>query len=312
MMHVLGVDGGQSGIRLRHSSGDRVFEVAGVSRLEGDTVAMVAEAIATGWLEADFDPAQRAVLGLTTAPTDPAACDRLCGLVGSATGASEVWLADDAVTSHAGALSLGWGVSVVAGTGVACLAVPRDGEPRIVGGHGFLLGDEGGAFWIGRQGVRAVLRAHDGRGAATSLTRVAERRFGGLAHLHVRLHDEDRPVDTIARFAPDVMAEAGAGDAVAESILDEATHELLLLAQAGARWAGHADETVPIALGGRLLEPGGELRRRVDDLLTRERLPVAIRSADAPALEGAINLGLAADPGLYGSLVHTWAAGASA
>ena len=56
------------------------------------------------------------------------------------------------MTSHAGALSLGWGVSLVAGTGVACLAVPAEGEPRIVGGHGYLLGDEGGAFWIGREG----------------------------------------------------------------------------------------------------------------------------------------------------------------
>ena len=67
-----------------------------------------------------------------------------------------------------GALSLGWGVSVVAGTGVACLTVPADGAARIVGGHGYLIGDEGGAFWIGREGIRAALRAMDGRGASTT------------------------------------------------------------------------------------------------------------------------------------------------
>ena len=41
--------------------------------------------------------------------------------VGEAIGAAEVWVCDDAVTSHAGALSLRWGVSLTAGTGVACL-----------------------------------------------------------------------------------------------------------------------------------------------------------------------------------------------
>ena len=164
MRRVLAVDGGQSGIRLRHSSGDRVVEVEGVSRLEGDTVAAVAGAIGRAWVTSGFEAIDRAVLGLTTAPTDTESRQRLCAQVAQVTGATEVWLADDAITTHAGALSLGWGVSVVAGTGVACLAVPDDGPARIIGGHGYLLGDEGGAFWIGREGLRAVLRALDGRG----------------------------------------------------------------------------------------------------------------------------------------------------
>ena len=128
MTRVLGVDGGQSGIRLRHSSGDEVVEMEGVSRLEGDTVAAVAAAIASGWRASGFGPVERVVLGLTTAPTDADSRQRLCAQVGAATDAAEVWLADDSVTTHAGALSMGWGVSVVAGTGVACLAVPGAGH----------------------------------------------------------------------------------------------------------------------------------------------------------------------------------------
>ena len=161
-MRVLGVDGGQSGIRLRDSDG-REAAAAGVSQLEGDTVRALADAVTAAWRLGEFDRVDRAVLGLTTAPADAVAADRLCALVSDTTGASEVWLADDAVTSHAGALSLGWGVSVVAGTGVACLALPAAGDARIVGGHGFLLGDEGGAFWIGRRALAAILRAREGR-----------------------------------------------------------------------------------------------------------------------------------------------------
>jgi glucosamine kinase len=303
---VLGVDGGQSGIRLRHSLDDRVVEVEGVSRLEGDTISAVADAVAEGWRRGTFHPADRVVLGLTTAPVDAAGCDRLCRLVGSVTGAPQVWLADDAVTSHAGALSLGWGVSVVAGTGVACLAVPDHGPPKIIGGHGYLLGDEGGGFWIGRQGLRAALRSADGRGPHTTLTGAAERRFGELGDLHVRLHAGDRPVNTIAQFAPDVLEAAAAGDAAANDIIDEAARELLLVARTGAAWAGGSAVTVPLALGGRLLQPGTMLRRRLLDLLTRARLSVAPRSADASALDGAIQLGLAGDPHAYAGLVHTW------
>ena len=57
---------------------------------------------------------------------------RLCRHVNRVIGADEVWLADDSVTCHAGALSLGWGVSITAGTGVACLVVPETGEPSVL------------------------------------------------------------------------------------------------------------------------------------------------------------------------------------
>ena len=312
-MRILGVDGGQSGIRLRHSAKDRVFEVEGVSRGEGDVVAAVADAVARGWREGRFGAVDRVVLGLTTSPSDPDEADRLAAMLGSSIGAREVWVADDAVTSHAGALSMGPGVSVIAGTGVACLALPRDGEPRIIGGHGFLLGDEGGAFWIGSRGLNAVLRAADGRGEPTALTAAAVARLGPLADLHVRLHDAERPVDAIARFAPDVL-DASAADPVAAHIADRAAQELVLLIAAGIAHVqgphGDTTEDVPTALGGRLLAPGTPLRLRLEHALHHARLPVIARTADGSALDGALLIGLSAEPS-YAPLLHRWPRGAA-
>ena len=305
-MRVLGVDGGQSGIRLRHSSGDRVVEVEGVSRLEGDTVATVAATIAEGWQASGFQPIDRVVLGLSTAPTDADPRGRLCALVGQATDAADVWLADDAVTTHAAALSLGWGVSVVAGTGVACLAVPEDGEPHLIGGHGYLLGDEGGAFWIGREGLRAVLRALDGRGAPTALSIAAAERFDGLDDLGDRLHSVRRPVNDIAQFARDVLAVADDGDASAVAIADQAADELVLLVRAGVAAVGAADQPVPVALGGRLLDEASPLRRRLDRRLRTDLPGVAVRTADGSSLDGALALGCAGDVGRYRGLVYIW------
>jgi glucosamine kinase len=309
MTALLGVDGGQSGFRMQHSAVAGFVEVEGLSRRGGDPTEMVGAALTNAWSKAGFPPARRVVLGLTTAPADRAGADRLCDLVAATTGAHEVLLTDDAVTGHAGALSGRPGVSIVAGTGVATMALPEVGDARIIGGHGYLLGDDGGGFWIGRAGLRAVLRGEDGRGPATSLKEAAHRRFGNLDDLHVRLHDQPRPVNEIGQFAPDVMDAADANDRIALGIVDEAARELLALAAAGARWVGGVG--VPVALGGRILAPGTAVRRRLDRLLGDSTLSLVPRSAEASPLEGAMLLGQDELAGRYGKLVHIWPHGAA-
>jgi len=307
MRHVLAIDGGQSAIRVRHSSAPGPVEVEGISRLEGDTIGTVAAAVAEGWRKAGAPATERVVLGLTTAPTDDSSRRRLCAEVAARMRVPEVWLADDAVTGHAGALSLEWGCSVIAGTGVACLAMPREGDTQIIGGHGYLLGDEGSAFWIGREGISAVLRARDGRGPGTALVAPATRHFDGLENLGDRLHSSERPVNAIARFAPDVLEAAASGDAVASAIADAATGELLALVRAAALHVAPEGGPVPVALGGRLLEQG-LLRDRFEQALLRELPAATVRSADGSPLDGALLLGGGTDPGRYRDLVYVWGA----
>jgi len=303
--YVLAVDGGQSTIRVRPWNMAEPVEVEGISRLEGDVVGAVAAAVAEGWRKAGAPAMERAVLGLTTAPTDDPSRRRLCAEVAAKVAVPEVWLADDAVTGHAGALSLEWGCSVIVGTGVACLAMPREGDTRIIGGHGYLLGDEGSAFWIGREGIRAVLQAVDGRGPATALVAPATRHFKGLTDLGDRLHSSDRPVNTIARFAPDVLEAAASGDAVASAIADAATADLLALVRTAGLHVAPEGNPYPVALGGRLIEEG-TLRDRLDQALLRELPAAATRSADGTPLDGALLLGGGAEPGRYGDLVYVW------
>ena len=157
-----------------------------MGRLEGDTVAQLADGVVAR-LGAG-GPSARPVAG--PRPHDrPVGADgartRLGASSPATTGAREVWVADDAVTAHAGATPLGWGVSVAAGTGVACLAVPR----RRGAGHRrarlSCSGDEGGGFWIGRAGLAAVLRARrswpDDRPRAAARTLRRPRRPGHVA-----------------------------------------------------------------------------------------------------------------------------------
>src|SRR5512134_2507768 len=180
-MNAIGVDGGQSGLRLRVVGQDRAYEAPGFSHAEGDLVSYVVGATTDAWQQAGRPPVDRIVLGLSMAPHTAELSDQLCRAVGAAVGATEVWLSDDRVTGHAGAFPGGDGVAVIAGTGVACLGVNgRSGRTHAVDGAGYLLGDDGGAFRIGQAGVAAVLRAHDGRGPATALSALAGAAFGDV------------------------------------------------------------------------------------------------------------------------------------
>ena len=62
------------------------------------------------------------------------------------------------------------GVVIVAGTGSIAYGRNARGEAARAGGWGYVLGDEGSGYWIGRLALRAVVRQADGRGAATALT----------------------------------------------------------------------------------------------------------------------------------------------
>lgn len=78
-----------------------------------------------------------------------------------------VVVGDDAEAALLGAFDGGPGIVVIAGTGSAALGRAADGTLVRVGGHGYLLGDEGGGYWIGNQALRLALRSADGTGESS-------------------------------------------------------------------------------------------------------------------------------------------------
>ena len=299
---VLAVDGGQSTVRVRHSSGVSA-DAPGVSWGGSDTVAATAEAVVSAWRSAGSPPTRIAVLGLTTIPEDVRGRDRLSQLIAATTGAERVLICDDGVTSHAGALGGEWGIVLAVGTGVACVARPRTGGAKFISGHGFMLGDEGGAFWIGRTGLAAALRGADGRGIPTRLQLSAATAFGDLHGLHIRIHADPRAVDSIARFAPLVVDAAREGDPAAREILDSALVELATCVRAGWAAAGREPGT-PLAVVGRLAK---ELQPELEDTLRGLAGRVDLRPALGGGLDGAERLAFGASA--YGDAVHVWTRG---
>jgi len=162
-----------------------------------------------------------------------------------------VYVTGDADTAQAGAFLGGPGVVVIAGTG--SMAFGRNGEHRArAGGHGFLLGDEGSAYWIGRAAARAALRWEDRLGGSERIHRMVRAATGtDLDDLvgDVTSHPAER--SRLTALAPALTALA-AEDPEAARITRQAAEHLAALAQSVRDRLG----PVPVAGAGRVFGAG--------------------------------------------------------
>jgi N-acetylglucosamine kinase-like BadF-type ATPase len=158
-----------------------------------------------------------------------------------------VHVTGDADTAQAGAFLGGPGVVVIAGTG--SLAFGRDGERHLrAGGHGFLLGDEGSAYWIGRAAAQAALRWQDRMGGSELIHRHVLEAIGtDLDDLvsDVCSHPAER--SRLTTLAPVLTALAGE-DPEAERITRQAAEHLAALAES----VRHRLGPLPVAGAGRV------------------------------------------------------------
>jgi glucosamine kinase len=185
----------------------------------------------------------------------------------------------DGETAWLGAFGAAPGIAVFAGTGSGALGCDGEQWAR-AGGHGFLLGDEGSAYWIGRAAANAALRWEDGMGGSAALRdAVVEASGRDLAGLIDDVHSHPAERGRLALLAPVVTALAGE-DETARRIALEAAGHLAELAAAVSRRLG------PLPVCG----TGGVLRAPViwDRFaeLTRAVRPLAPPEVGAALLAG--------------------------
>jgi glucosamine kinase len=131
---------------------------------------------------------------------------------------------NDANIACIGAHSGRDGGIVIVGTGSAGLAMAQGREVKI-GGYGFPVSDEGSGADLGLRAIRLALRAHDGRTAATPLTRDVMARFDDDPFAIVAWMDHATATD-YATLAPLVMRHADNGDAAGRRIVRAAAAQI--------------------------------------------------------------------------------------
>ncbi len=229
---ILGVDGGQSstiallaneeGLVLGVGDGgpaNHIHEPGGVQRMENSLRDAVHSAFDSAGL-----PLQRvasACFGMT------GGMDLATELVPRFLQTDALAVHHDVVTALAGASRGRPGVIVISGTGAIAYGRTADGRTAQADGAGYLLGDEGGGYWIGVRALNAFARAVDGRGPDTSLAHDVPRAFGqaDFAGVHRAIYSQSLGRPEIASLAAVVSAAAASGDIVAQAILRTAgTH----------------------------------------------------------------------------------------
>ncbi|KAF2290696.1 hypothetical protein GH714_015040 [Hevea brasiliensis] len=91
----------------------------------------------------------------------------------------KLYVQNDAVAALAsGTMGKLHGCVLIAGTGTIAYGFTEDGREARAAGAGPILGDWGSGYGIAAQALTAVVRAHDGRGPETSLTRSILRTLG--------------------------------------------------------------------------------------------------------------------------------------
>lgn len=148
---------------------------------------------------------------------------------------------------------------IAVGTGITASVNTRDTHFEL-SGLGYLIGDEGSGYWIGRTGLNASLKAVEGRGVKTKLTESALNLFK-VDHLNLadHIHQLPSPVTQIAAFTPYVVAAAESGDAQALSIIETAASEIVNLVKVAIERANIKS----VSLIGGAIPAGGLLHNKV-------------------------------------------------
>ena len=299
MLHVLGIDAG--GTKTVCQLADEQGTVISEARCTGANLQAVGELQVEKVLHQVMEEAigdrtvvpEAICLGIAGVdrPDDAAVVRSIMKRIGYK---ARVLVVNDALVALEAGAPDRPGVVIISGTGSISYGRNEEGLAARSGGWGYVLGDEGSGYWIGRAALRAVLREADQRGKPTALTPLLLDHFGvdqpqGL--IHEVYHSNLNPA-AIGALAKCVHGAFAQGDEVAIGILRGAANELESSAMSVARRLELVGQAFPFILAGGIFKAVPWLQ----DELSR-RLPVAapgsvVQVLDREPASGAVWLAL--------------------
>jgi N-acetylglucosamine kinase-like BadF-type ATPase len=162
----------------------------------------------------------------------------------------------DAIVALAGAFGTTPGIIIIAGTGAICFGSNRDGKIVRCGGWGYLLGDEGSGYYIGKEAIIAALKDFDGRKERTLLKEKLQQRYGldSIDKIIPLVYQNKIDRQEIAAIAPLVFELARQNDYIAEEIIRKTGLEMGLLAKSVANQLGFSGEEIKVSLIGSIFK----------------------------------------------------------
>lgn len=164
--------------------------------------------------------------------------------------AKQFSIVHDAPVAHAAALGGKAGVVVIAGTGSVGFARNGSGSEAMVGGWGYVFGDEGSAFCIARRALSETFRRSDA-GEPTDFAPLAMQALGvrSLRALARAFYAETIGRDAIASLAEVVLRLAQNGNQRAANLIAESATALVHLAMRAMERVGMQNPDVAFTGG---------------------------------------------------------------
>lgn len=186
--------------------------------------------------------------------------------------ATECRVFSDVIPILMAASSSGPAAALISGTGATAVARNAAGEHVIAGGWGYLLGDEGSGFSIGREAIRqTLLELESGDRRSLLAERIGDRLAANTATAIKRtVYRPESHRELLAAMAPIVLECAAAGDEPARRIIDQAIQQLRVLLDRAASRVSLAHNEVPVAATGGMFKPGSPLRQPLEQALLGE------------------------------------------
>ncbi len=184
---------------------------------------------------------------------------------------SNIVICNDALIALVGGVGHDVGIVAIAGTGSIIFGRNHQGCTKRVCGWGYILGDEGSAYHIAVSGMRAALRAYDGRSEPTILQERIREHLGlsSLENLIQVIYQQGWTVKEIAALAPIVDKAAASGDEVALTIIENAVKELVQATQVVIDAIFNPAEVVEVVTTGSVWQGNSLIREKFEASLVR-------------------------------------------
>jgi N-acetylglucosamine kinase-like BadF-type ATPase len=258
---ISGVEAPMDGHIYRESSKERMIEVTDriADQIKGQTLSGV-------------------YLGITGVLTDGSIEKFLKAKFGApATVVSDIELAYRANFAD------GEGILLYAGTGSVAYAIDKSAGVHKIGGWGYLLGDEGAGYWIGREAIRHTLfvleTQHEIK--ADSLAQSILKNLDATDWNSIKEFVYSKERSAIAALSRTVDLAAINGDATAILILKEAAEHLVDLVHRVDGILG--DTLLPVKFTGGIsssLLLASELEKSLGKRVSRSSVDLAVRAAE--------------------------------
>ena len=279
--HFFAIDIGGSRIRGYDSVSKNIFVGQGVNHTNSLTRDLAKSVI--DFFPKEINQIDLLVLSLAAIPQNKDDLQLLAGAIYQRVKFNKLVIASD---TKSASLSIKDPAELVIAIGTGLTASVNTATAHFeLSGLGYLIGDEGSGYWIGRHGLNAALRALEERGPKTQLSNSALSLFAvDQFNLADHIHQLPNPVTQIAAFAPYVVAAADAGDEVATTIINSATDEIVNVINVAIKRAG----VKTVSLVGGAIPSGGLLYNKVKSAASD--LPITFIKSEAEPLAGACKI----------------------